>query len=416
MADEADAAQAAVTQAACSAFALGWNVAEMGAQLADEPPDDAGGRGSRSGTRPTGGRRRASGRRAPTPGGPASGPVVGELTADERWGQLVRRVRARLRALQDAVSEEAARECAQQAQALSKQPTREALRRFHVTVTSVLMAEDSRWGKAYKLGTTLRRLSTIPSSQATTSWYDAELVTGAKSYLADLQTILPAHAAMGVRGSLTLWEIHAPRQLTPVQGGALDEQARVWRALLSGETSATQDLDVEDYTFGVRRLLAQGKAFVSGLLRSAFGSVGAAVVSLVLLAVVIVGVLVAVYGVDILPGVAEPAAAATSDAEAVGGGIVALLGGAGGLGLLKKMSDGLGNVWDTVRSTVMDAALDVAVASAITQLPTSRRRGQLSRGIDRRLVRREVRRSVHPSGLSPPTRPSRLFSWWNRAP
>lgn len=80
-----------------------------------------------------------------------------------------------------------------------------------------------------------------------------------------------------------------------------------------------------------------------------------------------------------------------SSAQAVGGGVLVLFSGAGGLGLAKRIWDGLEGAWETAKPAIMAAALDITVAAAITQLPQPQNSHRL---------RMDIGAVLHPTGLT----------------
>lgn len=351
--DGGNAQPAALRQAACSAFALGWNVGESAAVLTAPPS---------------------------APPAPSSLPLSTELTPEERLTQLVHRVRIRAGMLHAALTDDSREALTSAQEAFAANRGHQALRAFHTTAAGALMAEDSRLGKAYALGLTLWQLSAPPESAQSVEWYDAEQVTRAKHYLSDLHTVLPDHAAMGVLGSLLMWETYASRRAR-TDAVTLPAQGRTWRALLSGEKSATDDLSIADYVAAGRRAVENGKKVSGHILRQVFARDDQGVGDGLIVGVAVVVVLVAGVGL---------ALAANDAGGQLSGSIVTLLAGAGGLGFVKKAWDSVAGVWDTARSALTDAALDIVIAVAITQLPMREDTAQL---------RSTVEAQLHPSGL-----------------
>lgn len=187
---------------------------------------------------------------------------------------------------------------------------------------------------------------------------------------------------MGVLGSLLMWETYASRRAR-TDAVTLSAQGRTWRALLSGEKSATDDLSIADYVAAGRRAVENGKKVSRHILRQVFARDDQGVGDGVLVGV---AVAVAVVAGVWLSLVANDAGGQLS------GGIVTLLAGAGGLGFAKKAWDSVAGVWDTARSALMGAALDITIAVAITQLPVPEDTAQLRSTVEDRL---------HPSGLTP---------------
>lgn len=331
-----------------SAVALGWNVSELSVLLASPELGDA--EPVRFDDDPSG-----SGYRE----------------------QLVMRVDARVTKLQSAVRVEALKESLGHAkERFVEEVSADSLARLHTRVASVLLAEDSRLGKSYRLGMTLHQLC-ARSESGSGGWYDQERVDRAMRYLAELQTVLPDHAAMGVLGSLKMWAHFAPATTWDHPHMELEHQGRVWRALLSGEKAAVQDLVLSDYVYAAKRAVWYAGQVFGRVLGSAFGGVGrAAVLGALVLLLVVAGLMILAF----------------NDTQgALGGGALALVSGTGVVGFFKKLGDGVEGVWDTAKPALMGAAIDTAVAVAITQLPVHQKNETL---------RDRINKEVHPTGFA----------------
>jgi hypothetical protein len=123
----------------------------------------------------------------------------------------------------------------------------DAIREFHVILLSTLTAADFRLGKAYGLGRALADTTRLPPD------WRGELATHRIGTLAtwirDLASALPPHAAHPVAQSLEAWSRWAQSQAG--DGGdtrrKLAAQGRLWRSLLSGEKRPTGVLETGDY-------------------------------------------------------------------------------------------------------------------------------------------------------------------------
>lgn len=222
MEQEGQQAAIALSEAVCSAFALGWNVAELDGLV---------------------------GARDSAAKGSSALPLTGELTPEEQRDHVIVRVTTKVSQLHDALSPQELRASLNAAaETLAAPQTPEEVRSGHSGLLSTLMAGDSRLGKGYGLGLALCQVCTPPRGGESARWFDPERLARVKRYLAELHTVLPDHAAMGVLGSLAMWEELAGDSAwhDPV---AVKAQARTWRALLSGEKSATQDLGLADYAY-----------------------------------------------------------------------------------------------------------------------------------------------------------------------
>jgi hypothetical protein len=138
---------------------------------------------------------------------------------------------------------------------------------FHVAVLSRLTAADFRLGKAYGLGRALADTCLAPtdlrSAQAELHFHRVEQL---RAWLDDLGSALPPHAGHSVSASLERWTRWAgERQPGPEEDAGwaaagmrarLRDQGRLWRALLSGEKSATGVLTPESYVLAGARLVS----------------------------------------------------------------------------------------------------------------------------------------------------------------
>lgn len=337
-----------LSEGVASAVALGWNVAELSVLLASPELEDA-----------------QPARLDDDPSGTAY------------RDQLTMRVDARVVKLQSAVQVEGLRASLDDA----KKPFMEdgsaaSLASLHTQVANILLAEDSRLGKSYRLGVTLQQLCAEPAS-GSGRWYDHQRVNRAMSHLAELQTVLPEHAAMGVLGSLQMWADFARETTWDHPGMQLHQQGRVWRALLSGEKSAVQDIVLSDYVYAAKRAVWNAGQVFGRVLASAFGGVGRIAVLVGLVGLLVVAGLTIWFGDD--------------GQGALGGGALALVSGTGVIGFFKKLGDGVEGVWDTAKPALMGAALDTAVAVAITQLPVYEQKETL---------RERINTEVHPTGFA----------------
>lgn len=336
-----------LSEGVTSAVALGWNVSELSVFLANPELGDA--EHVRLDDDPSG-----SGYRE----------------------QLVMRVDARVTKLQSAVRVEALKESLGDAkEPFVEEVSADSLARLHTRVANVLLAEDSRLGKSYRLGMTLHQLC-VQSESGSRGWYDQQRVDRVMRYLAELQTVLPDHAAMGVLGSLKMWAHFAREATWDHPHMELAQQGRVWRGLLSGEKSAVQDLVLSDYVYAAKRAVWYAGQIFGRVLGSAVGGVGrVAVLGALMLLLVVAGFTIWL---------------ADGGQGAFGGGALALVSGTGLVGFFKKLGDGVEGVWDTAKPALMGAAIDTAVAVAITQLPVHQKSETL---------RDRINKEVHPTGF-----------------
>jgi hypothetical protein len=136
-----------------------------------------------------------------------------------------------------------------------------AVRDFHVELLVTLTATDFRLGKAYGLGCALADTTRQPDDvRAVLGWYRVTTLT---TWIRELSSVFPAHAARAVATSLESWS-------SWVAGGAaadsdtralLSAQGRLWRSMLSGEKRATDALETSDYFRAGERLLRRTGLF-----------------------------------------------------------------------------------------------------------------------------------------------------------
>ena len=110
-------------------------------------------------------------------------------------------------------------------------------------ILALLYEKDASLGKAAYLG---HQLHAFCSPQGA----EPEVKIGAthelRLLLVALATKLPPNAAHSVLNSLTLWE-HGSAEGKPAARTQLQEQGRIWRSFLAGETAAKDVLRVSDY-------------------------------------------------------------------------------------------------------------------------------------------------------------------------
>jgi hypothetical protein len=233
----------------------------------------------------------------------------------------------------------------------------QAIRDFHVTLLATLTAADYRLGKAYGLGRALADTTRLPPD------WRAELATYRVATLAgwtrELASALPPHAAHPVAQSLEAWGRWAQTQSG--DGGEtrrkLGAQGRLWRNLLSGEKRAIDVLETSDYLRAGEGMLQRTAGLAGTFLRHYWW--------LVLTAIALLGV-----GVWLIVG--------------PGSGVAAGFGGAtifASLGLSwKGIGTSLGTAGARVEQPLWQAELDQAIYERITpdeivQSQRDRRRG-----------------------------------------
>jgi hypothetical protein len=218
-------------------------------------------------------------------------------------------------------------------------------------VLSALSAADFRLGKAYGIGSALMSLTSRPSERADlASHLTSARIAPIIAAIDDLSSALPAHAGHGVRESVREWQ-KSVEEDSPVVREApeiwlqLARQGELWRAVLAGEKSSRDLLEIEDYVEAADRLSKRMRGVALGLVRK-FPEVSIAIV--------------------LLFGIGVALVAWSGD----GAGIVA---GAGtilaSLGLTwRGVGKALGGLASKLERPLWGAELDTAVTQAITLL------------------------------------------------
>jgi hypothetical protein len=228
---------------------------------------------------------------------------------------------------------------------------REAAGAVDAKVLSALSATDFRLGKAYGIGAALMNLTTRPPEQADLKAHlDDARIAPIVAAIDDMSSALPAHAGHGVRESLREWQKSvvdnspvAPDE--PATWLQLGRQGELWRAVLAGEKSGRDLLEIEDYVDAADRLSKRMRGVAFRLVKQ-FPAV-----CILIVALFIGGVLLVTL----------------TDSEA------AIVAGAGtilaSLGLTwRGMGRTLGALASKLERPLWGAELDIAVTQAITLL------------------------------------------------
>jgi hypothetical protein len=230
---------------------------------------------------------------------------------------------------------------------------RDAAAAVDAKVLSALSAADFRLGKAYGVGAALMNLTTRPSEEERlASHLTAERIAPVVAAIDDLSTALPAHAGHGVRESLREWQ-KSIEESSPVARDKpetwllLARQGELWRAVLAGEKSAGDLLEIEDYIDAADRLSNRMRAVLIRLAKQ-FPEVCFAIVALFAIGVTLVAL--------------NPDSGAAIVAGA--GTILA------SLGLTwRGVGRSVGELAGKLERPLWGAELDIAVTQAITLLP-----------------------------------------------
>ena len=240
---------------------------------------------------------------------------------------------------------------------------RHEIMRFNEAARQRLSATDYRIGKGYTLGRTLANLSLAPpvkQGDASSDGVECKLTKVCES-VQDLRSVLPDHAAKPVLDDVDLWRrwlrspvyaVGQPADLADDAVGievrtALGRQGRVWRALLSGEKSATDVLSAENYFDAGQSLLSGYQRMLTTFLRHWWPYVitgGLALGGVIALLLVFGG----------------------GTAGAIGATATALA----GIGITgKTFSSAVSNAMGPIERSLAEAEIDTAVGLAAARLP-----------------------------------------------
>jgi hypothetical protein len=139
-------------------------------------------------------------------------------------------------------------------------PTDEAFRDtifdLHLDLLATLTAANFKLGKAYGLGRALADTTRQPTDMRTVkAQLERHRIANLRAWLADLSSVLPAHAGHAVDESLGLWRDWAAPDTPKVNPGEdvprvirlLRRQGERWRALLSNEKAGADTLELQEY-------------------------------------------------------------------------------------------------------------------------------------------------------------------------
>jgi hypothetical protein len=230
--------------------------------------------------------------------------------------------------------------------------------RLHLEAVSILSAVDFRLGRAYRLGSDMLGLTGRPAgAEKLKDRLSDRAVAPIVAALDDLSSALPPHAGHAVRASLVEWNgsVEGDGTAKEVQDAVAPDNARtwamlrrqgqLWRALLSGDKSATEMLEIADYVDAAQRLFLRMRSIVGRLLRS--------------FPVLVAAVLILFVG-----GIVAMAATHSAATAAAGAGAILT-----SLGLSWKGIGGtLGRLARQVEDPLWGAEIDHAVTRAITLL------------------------------------------------
>jgi len=222
---------------------------------------------------------------------------------------------------------------------------------------AVLSATDMRLGKAYAVGRALMVLSSRPDAEATLKGHlTGPAIAPVVAAIDDLGSALAPHAGHSVRASILEWRasIESRSDVAPEKPETwllLARQGELWRALLSGEKSGPDMLEIDDYLDAAERLSRRMRKLVGTVLKRFW---------------VLVVVIVALFGA----GVALIVVTDTDAAVVAGAGTILA-----SLGLTwRGLGRSLGTLAAKLERPLWGAELDTAITQAITLLPREKGR------------------------------------------
>jgi cell division inhibitor SulA len=233
---------------------------------------------------------------------------------------------------------------------------------FHTDLLVALTACDHQVGLAYGLGRAVADLSMRPCADNQASLTDdlrSGRVKTIVGWLRELHTVMPAHSAGAVMGSITQWQQWAASPTwngAPLDWGAhgndvgraLADQGKRWRLLLTGQVAALDQLSPEDYVQAAGYMVGRIREILQRLLAQYWPWV--TVITLVMVAGV-VGSLLLLH----------------SPATKGIGVAISVFGWLGVTG--RSVSGELQRTVSHVEQSLWDAELDLAAAWANTMLP-----------------------------------------------
>jgi hypothetical protein len=293
----------------------------------------------------------------PIPHLPETLPGIGRMTPRQTVHASLLRIRALIRrALEPDVADTIKLPSAQILGELPEgdQPAwGQALYDLHIQLTGALQSAGDAPAHAYDVGRSLADICRDPEDlSALMDRLDAAAVVPIQARLADLASVLPAHAAASVSATLEQWQrwtgaARAREDIREVRG-ALRRQGELWRALLSGDKDARQMLDPDTVVAASVRHASRLGTLIRGLAGAYLPALGLAALATLLL----------VYAILFHNGLATVLGAL--------GAVAATL-----IVLRRVVSLTVGNTIDELRDGLWSAELDSAVAQSVLRLPPS---------------------------------------------
>lgn len=246
---------------------------------------------------------------------------------------------------------------------------RAGIYQLHVALLEALTVADFRLGKSYGLGRALAETALVPISSppdqreaALSELLKPGRILELTRWLSALKSELPDHAAYATNRTLETWIGQNPEVLRadmPATVAALNQQGRVWRALLSGEKAAVDMLNEGDYLKAAEALVVRSGRLLGNFFRHFWWAV--------LATLVVAGLLVWwIYATHLTSGSKVAASIATV---------------AAGLGLSVKGATGaLTKAATSLEGPLWQSELDESIAIAATRLPVKAAKPQRRTG------------------------------------
>jgi hypothetical protein len=224
----------------------------------------------------------------------------------------------------------------------------QAVHAIHIALLSALTAAELRLGRAYGLGRALADTCRHHASgSALAREFDPQRIAQLRSWLDDLASVLPPHAAKSVSRSLASWADAVHGTSADALVNYAPRQGELWRTLLSGVKAGEDMLTVSNYLDAAGGMITTTRQVAERFLRRFWW-----------LSILIV--LLFVGGILLI------ALAASSAASVVAGAAGVLA----SVGLTwKGVGNALGGPAGALEQHVWGAELDAAIADAITLLP-----------------------------------------------
>ncbi len=131
---------------------------------------------------------------------------------------------------------------------------------WEATLAGALLGADPRYAKAYAVG---RNLNWLAAQTPSPDVFQDTQVLAVLTYLDDLSTALPPHAARSVANSIRRWQQNG----AGADQAQLTAQCRLWRTIIAGDKKATEVLEPQNYLDAAKQLSVRLHAIAWSVLR-----------------------------------------------------------------------------------------------------------------------------------------------------